>query len=59
VTTVGAAAAITTNISYWNWYGFPASYTAAYMTTEIVGFVAAGIVAGAVVKTGTRGTRGA
>jgi len=41
----GLLAAITTNIPYWNWYGFPASYTLAYMTTEIVGFLLAGLVA--------------
>jgi hypothetical protein len=43
-------AAIGTNVSYWNWYGFPLAYTAAYMTTEIVGFVCAGLVAAALVK---------
>jgi hypothetical protein len=26
-------AAIATNISYWNWYGFPTVYTASYMFT--------------------------
>ena len=45
VTLIGLVAAITTNISYWNWYGFPASYTAAYMTIEIVGYLVIGIVA--------------
>ena len=47
---VGIVAAITANIPYWNWYGFPGNYTAAYMTTQIVGFLAAGLVAAAVVK---------
>ena len=41
----GILASITTNISYWNWYGFSGVYTAAYMTTEIVGFLCAGLVA--------------
>jgi len=40
----GLLAALVTNISYWNWYGFPGSYTAAYMLTQAVGFVAAGLV---------------
>ena len=45
VVLVGILAAITTNIPYWNWYGFPSNYTAAYMFTEIVGFLVVGIVA--------------
>jgi hypothetical protein len=50
---LGVLAAIGTNVSYWNWYGFPLAYTAAYMTTEIVGFVCAGLVAAALVKPAT------
>jgi hypothetical protein len=41
----GILAAITTNISYWNWYGFPGVYTASYILIEIVGFFLVGIVA--------------
>jgi hypothetical protein len=41
----GLMAAIPTNVSYWNWCGFPASYTLAYMTTVNIGFLAAGLVA--------------
>lgn len=41
----GILAAITTNVSYWNWYGFPGVYTASYILIEIVGFVLVGIVA--------------
>jgi hypothetical protein len=47
---LGLTAAITTNIPYWNWYGFPGNYTFAYMVIEIVGFLAAGLVAAAVLK---------
>jgi hypothetical protein len=47
---VGVLAAIGANVSYWNWYGFPLAYTAAYITTQIVGFVCVGLVAAAVVK---------
>jgi hypothetical protein len=54
VTLAGVMAAITTNIPYWNWYGFPANYTAAYMTMEIVGYLVAGLVIAAVVKTQAR-----
>jgi hypothetical protein len=41
----GILAAVATNVSYWNWYGFPARYTAAYMFIQIVGFLLVGIVA--------------
>ena len=41
----GIMAAITTNVSYWNWYGFPGVYTASYILIEIVGFLFVGVVA--------------
>ena len=40
VTMAGVLAAIATNVSYWNWYGFPTNYTAAYMLIQVVGFFA-------------------
>jgi hypothetical protein len=45
----GILAAIATNVSYWNWYGFPCVYTVAYMSIQIVGFLCAGIVAALVI----------
>jgi hypothetical protein len=45
VTLVGILASIATNVPYWNWYGYPASYTAAYMFMQIVNFVLVGLVA--------------
>src|SRR5262245_56674417 len=45
VLTAGILAAITTNVSYWNWYGFPGIYTASYILIEIVGFVLVGVLA--------------
>jgi hypothetical protein len=50
VIVAGMLATIATNVSYWNWYGFPASYTAAYMMTGVVGFLCVGLVAAAVMK---------
>ena len=47
---IGVLAAITTNVSYWNWYGFPANYTIATIATSIMGFLCAGLVAAAIVK---------
>ena len=46
----GILAAITTNVSYWNWYGFPSVYTASYMLIEIVGFILVGVAAGLVLR---------
>jgi hypothetical protein len=50
VMVAGVLATIATNVSYWNWYGFPATYTAAYMITGIVGFICVGLVAATVMK---------
>jgi len=46
----GILAAITTNVSYWNWYGFPGVYTASYMLIEIVGFVLVGVIAALILR---------
>jgi hypothetical protein len=43
VALIGFAAAITTNVSYWLWYGFPADYTVAAFIIEFVDYVAAGL----------------
>lgn len=45
VVVAGILAAVTTNVSYWNWYGFPSAYTASYMLIEIVGFFLVGMTA--------------
>ena len=50
VLTAGIVAAIATNVSYWNWYGFPTTYTASYMLIQIVGFFIVGIVAALVLR---------
>jgi hypothetical protein len=50
ITIAGFLAAISTNVSYWNWYGFPGNYTLAYIATIAVGFVVAGLVVAAMVK---------
>jgi hypothetical protein len=53
VTAAGILAAIATNVSYWNWWGFPTVYTASYMFIEIVGFFVVGLVAALVFKKST------
>jgi hypothetical protein len=45
VTATGIIAAIATNVSYWNWWGFPGNYTAAYIFIQVVGFFLVGVVA--------------
>lgn len=45
VLVVGILAAISTNVSYWNWWGFPTVYTASYMFIQLVGFFLVGLVA--------------
>lgn len=60
VTAVGLTAAIMTNVQYWNWYGFPGSYTINNMFIQLVGFIVAGLVAAKMIKTGeTAMARGA
>ena len=41
----GILAAIATNVSYWNWWGFPTVYTLSYMFIQVVGFFLVGVVA--------------
>jgi hypothetical protein len=50
VTVAGILAGISTNVSYWNWYGFPTTYTLAYVCTVVAGFVLAGLVVAVIVK---------
>jgi hypothetical protein len=49
-TITGVLAAVATNVSYWNWYGFPKRYTAAYMFIQIVGFFLVGVVSAFVLR---------
>lgn len=52
VTAAGVLAAISTNVSYWTFYGFPGNYTVAYICTVAMGFVFAGLVVAAMVRPG-------
>src|SRR5437016_6999589 len=49
---IGVLAAITTNISYWNWYGFPAAYTLNAITFLVLGYFLVGLIAAFFVKVG-------
>jgi len=50
VLVAGILSAIATNVSYWNWYGFPGVYTGSYIFIQIVGFFLVGIVAGIILR---------
>ncbi|PYK30782.1 MAG: hypothetical protein DME57_05875 [Verrucomicrobia bacterium] len=50
ILTAGILAAITTNVPYANWYGFPKDFTLAQMIMTTVGFLLVGIVAGLILK---------
>jgi hypothetical protein len=50
VLVAGILAAIATNVSYWNWYGFPSVYVGSYMLIQVVGFLCAGIVGALVLR---------
>ena len=50
VTLIGLAAALTTNVSYLIWYGFPTNYTLAYGFTDFFGYVVAGLVIAAILR---------
>jgi len=56
VLVAGILASIATNVSYWNWYGFPCVYTASYMLIQIIGFFLVGIVAAFVLRKNSVGT---
>jgi hypothetical protein len=50
VTLLGAYPTLTTELSQWNWYNFPSSYTLAQFTIHIIGFLAGGLVVAALIK---------
>ena len=48
---IGLVAAITTNVSLWNWYGFPSEWIIGNMIFLVIGYFLVGIVTAAIVKT--------
>jgi hypothetical protein len=50
VTAIGIFGALSTNASYWIWYGFPTNYTLAYMLIEVVAGLAAGLAIAAYLR---------
>jgi hypothetical protein len=41
---IHVSAAVATNVSYWNWYGYPTDYTVAQIVIEVVAGLSAGVV---------------
>ena len=50
VAVIGLIATMTTNPSYWIWYGFPTAYAIGYMLTEWIGYVVAGLAIAALLR---------
>jgi hypothetical protein len=50
VALIGVLTGMATNIEYWNWYGFPANYTAGIVADKVIGFLVVGLVVAAFVK---------
>jgi hypothetical protein len=50
VVLLGVLAGLSTNVEYWNWYGFPASYTTATIADKTIGFLIVGLVVAALVR---------
>jgi len=50
VVAAGLVGAAGLSIEYWNWYGYPANYTAATIADKLIGFAIVGLVAAAFIK---------
>ncbi len=50
VTLFGIFGFLSINVSYWNWFGFPADYTIAAALDEVIGWFLAGLVMAAIVR---------
>jgi len=50
VTLLGIVVGSMVNLEYWNWYGFPLSYTVAAIAEVVIGFLIVGLIAAALVK---------
>jgi hypothetical protein len=50
IAVTGIAVGLWTNISYWNWYAYPASYTISYTFIQIAAFLLAGLIVAAMLR---------
>jgi hypothetical protein len=51
VSLIGLVPTLNAELPYWNWYGFPSTYVLATGFVHLMGFVMAGLVVAALVKT--------
>ena len=51
VSLIGLVPTLNAELPYWNWYGFPSTYVLATGFVHLMGFVVAGLVVAALVKT--------
>jgi len=49
VTVLGLTVGLMTHVEYWNWYGFPLSYTVTSIAMNVIGFLLVGLIAAAFV----------
>ena len=50
VTLLGVFGFLTISVPYWNWYGFPADFTAAEAIDQSVGWLLAGLVLAGIIR---------
>ena len=50
VTLLGLFAALSIEVSYWTWYGFPTSYTLAQLADQVLGWFFGGLALGVMIK---------
>jgi hypothetical protein len=50
VTLLGLFPTLSVDLPFWNWYGFPSTFTAAQFVVHIVGYLVGGLVLAAIVK---------
>ena len=53
VTVLGLLGSVLITVPFWNWYHFPADFTAATITESVVGFLLAGLAMAKIVKPAT------
>ena len=50
VSLIGLIPFFAINLPYWNWYGFPTTFTVAQLADRLLGFILIGGVLGAIVR---------
>ncbi|RMD91714.1 MAG: hypothetical protein D6814_17875 [Calditrichaeota bacterium] len=56
VALLGLFASFVIDFSYWNWYGFPTSFTLAALSDQVIGWGVAGLILAALIKPQAKAT---